>query len=296
MNRFLLLLILPFMVLSAAALSTVEYSNSPHKSRLKYKIKGEEINKGGMIIVPNGTGRANKETRILLTGDSLMESMGPQMQKAMAGYENIVLRPIGKRSTGLARPDFYNWPKVLEENLIDFKPQIVVMWVGTNDPQNIYGYKNLGEPLSKAWLQAYTAKVVEIIKLCRYYNAQLIFIGPPAVADAELDVQLRKISYSIYNICKVYSESKNYVIRYVSARTELGDANGNYLHEKLMPNGRVATIRWKDQVHITGDGNLLVMTALMSKLGEMIPGTPKREEKKVLRQRSRVMKHYTSPR
>jgi hypothetical protein len=287
MNRFLLLFILPFLVLTSAGATAVEHRNSPPKLKRTSKYKGEEFNKGGMIIEPNGSGRAHKETRILLTGDSLMESMGPQMQKAMAGYKNIVLRPIGKRSTGLARPDFYNWPKVLEENLIDFKPHIVVMWVGTNDPQNIYGYKDLGEPLSNAWQRAYTAKVVEIIKLCRHYNAQLIFIGPPSVADAQLDAQLRKISYVIYNICKVYSETKNYVIRYVSARAILGDDNGNYLHEKLMPNGRIATIRWKDQVHITGDGNLLVMTDLMTKLGEMISGTPKRKGTKELRQRWR---------
>ncbi len=209
-----------------------------------------------------------------------MESMGPQMVKAMVGYENIELRPIGKRSTGLSRPDFYNWPKVLEENLADFAPHIVVMWVGTNDPQNIHGYKNLGEPLSEAWKKAYTAKVVEIIKLCQKYQANLIFIGPPAVDEEPLDTQLRKLSKAIYEICRHYSVKKKYNIRYVSARTELGDNNGKYLHEKIMPDGRMATIRWKDRVHITGDGNLLVMTSLMSKLGEMIPGTPKRKEKR----------------
>ena len=197
-----------------------------------------------------------------------MESLGPQMVKAMAGYENIELRPIGKRSTGLSRPDFYNWPKVLEANLIDFKPQIVIMWVGTNDPQNIHGYKNLGEPLSKAWKEVYTLKIQEIINLCKAHRAKITFIGPPAVGEEPLDSQLRELERLIQKISQKNNQG------YISSRKELGDNNGCYLHEKKMPEGHMATIRWKDRVHITGDGNRLMMHKLLPYMGEKIIGTP----------------------
>ena len=214
-----------------------------------------------MHLVPGGKGCALKPTRILLTGDSLMESMGPQMVKAMKGYKNITLRPIGKRSTGLARPDYYNWPKVLEENLISFRPQIVVMWVGTNDPQNIYGPKGLGQPLSVAWKKAYAKKLLEIHTLCKKYKAKLIFIGPPAVDEEPLDSQLRELEKLMAKFCKLHKRG------YVSSRYTLGDRKGRYLHEKRMPNGRMATIRWNDRVHITGDGNLLMMHELLPYMG-----------------------------
>ncbi len=225
-------------------------------------------NRAYMHLEPGGKGCALKPTRILLTGDSLMESMGPQMVKAMKGYKNITLRPIGKRSTGLARPDYYNWPKVLEENLISFRPQIVVMWVGTNDPQNIYGHKGLGQPLSVAWQKAYTKKLQEINNLCKKYRAKLIFIGPPAVDEEPLDSQLRKIENLMHHFSKVHKRG------YVSSRMVLGDRYGRYLHQKRMPNGRMATIRWNDRVHITGDGNLLMMRELLPYMGTGIPGKP----------------------
>jgi hypothetical protein len=41
-----------------------------------------------MHLVPDGKGSAHQPTRILLTGDSLMESLGPQMVTAMKGYKN----------------------------------------------------------------------------------------------------------------------------------------------------------------------------------------------------------------
>jgi hypothetical protein len=221
-----------------------------------------------MHLVPDGKGSAHQPTRILLTGDSLMESLGPQMVAAMKGYKNITLRPIGKRSTGLSRPDYYNWPKVLEENLISFRPQIVVMWVGTNDPQNIYGHKDLGEPLSAAWKNAYADKMREIHNLCKKYKAKLIFIGPPAVAEEPLDAQLLQIEKLMFGFCKRYK------LGYVSSRYVLGDRKGRYLHQKSMPNGRMATIRWNDRVHITGDGNRLMMNYLLPYIGTGISGEP----------------------
>ena len=251
MIRIIQLLLLPLFMLA----TMVSCSSQSHST-------------AGMHLAPEGKGCAHQSTRILLTGDSLMESLGPQMQKAMTGYENITLRPIGKRSTGLSRPDYYNWPKVLEENLISFRPQIVVMWVGTNDPQNIYGHKDLGEPLSDAWKNAYTMKLQEIRNLCKKYKAKLIFIGPPAVAEESLDAQLLQIEKLMFRFCRRYD------VGYVSSRYVLGDRKGRYLHQKRMPDGRMANIRWNDRVHITGDGNRLMMNYLLPYIGTGISGTP----------------------
>ncbi len=116
--------------------------------------------------------------RVLFTGDSLMESMGPQMQPILTEQLGWSCLPIGKKSTGLCRSDFYNWPEVLEKNLRSFRPHLVVMWVGTNDNQNVHGVKT-GGLLTDEWKKAYYRKMMEIAGLCRKYRAELIFIGPP---------------------------------------------------------------------------------------------------------------------
>lgn len=218
-----------------------------------------------MHLECGGKGKAAMPIRILLTGDSLMEALGPQMQKAMDGYENISLIPIGKRSTGLSRPDFYNWPKVLEENLITHRPHIVIMWVGTNDPQGIYGKTGLGEPCSHEWLKAYTFKLMEIAQLCQKHRARLIFMGPPVMDEEPLNTQLLKITDIMRRTCR------HYKLGFIDTRPLLADANGRYMHRATMPDGRVADIRWKDRVHITGEGNLLIMRKLLPYMGSIIP-------------------------
>lgn len=219
----------------------------------------------GMHLECGGRGKAARPVRILLAGDSLMEAMGPQMRDAMRGYENITLIPIGKRSTGLSRPDFYNWPRVLEENLRKHRPHIVVMWVGTNDPQNVYGKRGLGEPCSQSWMRAYAGKILEIVKLCQYYRARIIFLSPPVMDTEPLDSQLAQITNLMRSICR------HYRLGFINTRPILADSRGRYMHTGRLPNGRTAPLRWKDHVHITGEGNILVMNKLLPYMGSIIP-------------------------
>lgn len=218
-------------------------------------------------LKPGGIGKIQSEYRVLLTGDSLMESMGPQIKKALQGYENLVFIPIGKRSTGLSRPDYYNWPKVLEEHLIQYRPQIVFMWVGTNDPQNIYGHRGLGEPCSKNWMRAYLGKIAEIMNLTRKYKARLVFIGPPTVAEEPLDSQLKLINKLFINVCNHYKNQ--YHIHFINSRAILSQGTGRYL-QHIQQNGKKVAIRTPDRVHITGAGNKMVMKHVFNCLGYYI--------------------------
>ena len=217
-------------------------------------------------LVREGEGIVPQPTRVLLTGDSLMASLGPQMKRALDGYENLTLIPIGKGSTGLARPDFYNWPEVLEKNLIEHKPHIVVMWIGTNDTQNIYGMKGLGEPLSHAWQKAYYNKLVEIINLVRRYNAKLIFMSPPVMDKQPFDSKLNSITTLMAWTCK---KGK---VGFINTRPILADDKCKYVHRKTMPTGETADIRTPDHIHITANGNNLVMEKLLPMLSSALPG------------------------
>lgn len=218
-----------------------------------------------MRLEPHGTGELPSPVRVLLTGDSLMEGLGPQMKRELAGYGNLELIPIGKKSTGLSRPDFYNWPQVLKEHLEKDRPQIVVMWVGTNDPQNIYGMTGLGEPCSKAWQRAYWGKIREIIALVRQYKAQFIMMGPPVMKEEELDGQLVAINRLMEWTCRKAG------VGFLDTRPILADRKGRYQQSGLMPDGRNAVLRTRDDVHITADGNALVMRVLLPYLSARLP-------------------------
>ncbi|MBQ1960453.1 MAG: DUF459 domain-containing protein [Akkermansia sp.] len=217
-------------------------------------------------LVRDGEGTVPQPTRVLLTGDSLMAGMGPQLKRALAGYENLTLIPIGKGSTGLARPDFYNWPKVLEENMIAHKPHIVVMWIGTNDTQNIYNMPEAGAPLSLTWKRAYYQKLTEIFRIVRKHNATLIMMSPPVMSKQPFDNNLHAITNLMAQTCRYKG------IYFLNMRRTLADGNGKYLHRTTMQDGKVANIRTPDRIHITSDGNILVMDHLLPCLSACLPG------------------------
>ncbi len=218
------------------------------------------------FLVREGEGTVPRPTRVLLTGDSLMASLGPQLKRALDGYENLTLIPIGKGSTGLARPDFYNWPKVLEENMIKHKPHVVVMWIGTNDTQNIYGMKGLGEPLSWPWQKAYHNKLIEIFRIVRKHNARLIMMSPPVMNKQKFDDNLKAITNLMEWTCKKYGAS------FLNTRPILSDSREKYVQRKPMADGKVSPIRTPDQIHITADGNILVMDRLLPHLSTTVLG------------------------
>ena len=225
---------------------------------------GQELRPGSGWLAPGVSRPLRTPVRVLLTGDSLMEGLGPQMRNALSGYSNLTLIPIGKKSTGLSRPDFYDWPRVLQEHLIADRPHVVVMWVGTNDPQGIYGMSGLGEPCSKEWQVAYLGKVREIFSLTRRYKARLILMGPPVVGDSKLNEQLDTINKLMAWACKREG------VCYIDTRAILCDAHGRFCMQGPLPNGQIGVWRSRDQVHITSDGNKRVMHYLLPYLGQEI--------------------------
>ncbi len=236
-------------------------------------------------LVREGEGIVPQPTRILLTGDSLMASMGPQLKRALDGYENLTLIPIGKGSTGLARPDFYNWPKVLEENMRIHKPHIVVMWIGTNDTQPIYNKPEAGKPLSTSWQYAYHNELIKIFGIVRKYNATLIMMSPPVMSKQPFDNNLNAITQIIKWSCKKYGP------KFINTRTILADNQGRYLHRTTMRDGKTANIRTPDRIHITADGNILVMDHLLPCLSACLPGN-----KLQRRVASKTRRYYNSNR
>lgn len=225
---------------------------------------GAQLPPGSGWLVQGGAYRSTPwktPVRVLLAGDSLMESLGPQMRNSLVGYENLTFIPIGKKSTGLSRPDFYNWPKVLKQRLEQDRPHLVVMWVGTNDPQGIYGMSGLGEACSEAWQQAYRSKIREIINLVISHRARLVIMGPPVVGDPKLNRQLAVIGRLMEDECRKVG------VCYISTRAILGDSHGGYHAQGRLLSGQMVTLRSADQVHITADGNRRVMEHVLPYIG-----------------------------
>ena len=84
--------------------------------------------------------RAETERKplVLLVGDSMMmEGFGPVLQRTLRKRPDLDVVREGKYSTGLSRQDYFDWPAQLEKLVEKYNPDMVVICMGANDPQDI---------------------------------------------------------------------------------------------------------------------------------------------------------------
>ncbi len=88
-------------------------------------------------VKPRTTPTAKDPAEILIIGDSDAGSFGPYL-KTLLDQTGIATTELEyKTSSGLARPDFFDWPSYMREVVPQVNPDIVVVTFGGNDAQGL---------------------------------------------------------------------------------------------------------------------------------------------------------------
>ena len=103
--------------------------------------------------------------RVYMIGASSTGSLtGPALRRAFRKTD-IQFKFWGKASSGLARPDFHDWPKETRRIVRRFKPDVVIVHLGTNDKQVLRKGKRWIRPRSDAWSHEYAARVKRMLEI-----------------------------------------------------------------------------------------------------------------------------------
>ena len=124
--------------------------------------------------------------RILVAGDSLMGWIGPALTQGLEG-EPIKVTEDWKVSTGLARPDSFNWPARLEQEMGRQNPEIIVVGFGGNDAQDMItddGRVSVGSP---EWAAEYQRRVAQILNAIEGPNRTVYWIGLPKTTRGDIE-------------------------------------------------------------------------------------------------------------
>jgi hypothetical protein len=120
--------------------------------------------------------------RVLIIGaSSIQEELGIAVERAIKKYKGVEVQRLGRISSGLARPDYFDWPGKLQELLDQFHPDLVIAQWGGNDCQSLSNkdgsvVANYGTP---EWDAEYTRRVKAAIKQIHDTGANAVFIGMP---------------------------------------------------------------------------------------------------------------------
>jgi hypothetical protein len=142
---------------------------------------------------------ADAPAMVYIAGDSDAGAIGPSLTRMLAdtGFANTTLDY--HNSTGLSRPDFFDWGQQLNEQVPVLNPDIVVFAVGGNDAyvildadKNLIAQEPTGDPArDAAWRAEYGRRVGATMDYLVAGGRTLIWVGIPNAKSDSFNTRLR---------------------------------------------------------------------------------------------------------
>ena len=213
-----------------------------------------------MTGIPPPPVRAETERKplVLLVGDSMMmEGFGPVLQRTLRKRPDLEVVREGKYSTGLSRQDYFDWPAQLEKLVGKYNPDMVVICMGANDPQDIIDEtRKRHHADSESWKTIYRSRAERLLAVATAKGAKAVWVGLPVMGKEPYSTRVRRLSELQKEACETYHAS------FVDTVKVLADAQGNYTTFKVDDKGRHVRLRYKDMVHVTEDGGAMLSAAV----------------------------------
>lgn len=211
-----------------------------------------------------------KPLRLWIAGDSLAIVPGQSILRAVAGNRSV--KPLdeveGRLSTGLERPDVYNWFSRIREVMQKEKPDAVVVMFGGNDD---HGYMTgLPEGLgvstfgSQAWREEYRRRVATIMNTVTRNGALIVWIGLPITKDAD---QTRRFD-TINAIVQAEAAKRPGRASYLDTYFFFAGKDGGYAQYVENGAGRLVKMRGDDGVHFERPAGDLIAEKALERIAE----------------------------
>jgi hypothetical protein len=202
---------------------------------------------------------------VFVGGDSLARNFGLAMER-VANASGVLTADVDSRAaTGLARPDFFNWPEHLVRDVLPNDPDVVVLQFGGNDAQNIALDGKALERFSEPWIAEYRRRVGATMDLLRSPDNDrlVIWVGAPIMGPGA-GVEGMDILNSIY-----WEEASTRPwVSYFDSWPLITDPDLGYVDRAPAADGSMVTIREPDKVHLTMAGGTWVAWGVLGRIAE----------------------------
>jgi hypothetical protein len=208
---------------------------------------------------PDDTGPPTRSApaRVLIAGDSDAGTFGPYLEQLLddTGVVDTVLDY--KVSSGLARPDFFDWPAELRAKVPELDPDIVIVTFGGNDAQGLAdatGDFISGEPRPDSdnaeWRAEYGRRVGDVMDFLAVDGRTVIWVGIPN--DDNPDVTFRM---QVQDETVKAEAAKRPGIVLVDTWNRFSGRNGGWAEYVIDPrDGQGKDVRAEDGFHLNVTG------------------------------------------
>ena len=186
---------------------------------------------------------------VLIVGDSMIATaFGKELEKRLAARPGVRVRRVGKSSTGLARPDFFDWQAKARRLHAARAADTVICMMGGNDAQALFvAEKKWIKWGAEGWDAAYVERLERLRKTLLPSGGVWISVGLPIMRARSYDAKIQHIDGLIAATVRGRPEG-----HFLDTRALLGP--GGRYRESMRVGGRTRTVRAEDGVHITLHG------------------------------------------
>ena len=209
------------------------------------------------------------ELRVLVIGDSLGIDLGNALVPDLLATGVVAATLDGQVSTGLTRPDYFDWPTELATDLPVDSPQLIVIMIGANDGQDFPGPPDIPYG-SAAWDTMYAARVSSFMTEAASTGAQVLWVGMPPMQDPVLSSKMATIDSIVQQ-----QAAKHPRVTYLSSWTILGTPQGQFTPYLTTPGGESVNVREPDGTHIAPGGAEILSRAVIAEFSQLHIVLPK---------------------
>ncbi len=190
----------------------------------------------------------NNKLRVVVVGDSLAMGLSTALGRV---FDPSLVQFVdqARLSTGLARSDYFNWIRGMQQITSRFRPDVVVVLIGVNDDQSIIlpsgGIVPEG---SEEWEGVYEDSIDSFLGAATDAGGRVVWVGLPPLADERHNSLAQGLNES-YD-----SEIDGYPSAYFFDTYDRFSRNGEYAPFGRDANSNVALLRGGDGVHFTTTG------------------------------------------
>jgi hypothetical protein len=232
---------------------------------------------------PQGPPTADDPANVLIIGDSDAGTFGPYLEQLLSSDDPagaIVETTLDyKVSSGLARPDFFDWPRELERQIAEVDPDIVIATFGGNDSQG------LSEPCADGagtcspewvvtdpvgdeadWTAEYVARVNQIVDLALGEDRYVIWVGIPNDDNPDVTARLRIQDQAVRQALEGRER-----VTFVDTWDLFDGLSGGYA--AIVPDprdGKAKPIRASDGFHLNQTGAEILALSIYDELTEVL--------------------------
>jgi hypothetical protein len=189
--------------------------------------------------------------RMVVIGDSFAQGLGGSLSRETL-RNTVAVESRGLLSSGLTRPDFFNWPATLREIAERFQPDVTVIMLGGNDPQTMTVLDSsvqIPQTDTDRWRSTYADRVGDMMDIATAEGGRAVWVGLPTMREEFRDRQSKRLN-------RIYKEEagERGDVEYVDAYELFGDTNGRYAPFLRDDGGTPTAVRASDGEHMTSAG------------------------------------------